>query len=373
MVTASHNAFEFNGVKFKTASGCSASEEVTKKIENYITKSKIKYIDITTAKKKGLIKIIDILPGYERNIRKFIDWAEFKKRGLKVLVDTMHGAADGLFLNILKGTRVKISTLHGKALANFGGVQPEPIKSNLKELINLMKNGDFDLGLATDGDGDRLSAITPEGKFINSSRIFGLLINYIFSYGKEKGAIAKTVSCSTLIDKIAENYNLPLKETPIGFKHLSSLMLKENIVIAGEESGGIGLKKYLPERDGIFVGLLLIEMLAKTKKSITRLLNDMDKRFGKFFYERKDIKVPLAEKDILISKIKNFSSLGSIINKKVKKINKIDGIKIILEDDSWLMYRFSGTEPILRIYIESDSKSKTLKLMNFALKYVNQL
>lgn len=371
MVTASHNPPQFNGIKFKTNHGCSADSEITKKIESYIGKNKIKILDVEEAKERSLIKIIDILPNYRRNIRKFLNWPTLKKSKIKVLIDNMHGASDGIIVDILKNTGIKTTILHANPRADFGDIPPEPIERNLTELIGTIKRGGFDIGLAFDGDGDRLAAISTNGQFISSSQIFGLLASHFLSFKKQNGILAKTISCSSLIDKIAEYHNVDLIETPIGFKHLAALMMKENIMIAGEESGGIGVKNYLPDRDGILAGLLLIEMLAETKCKITELLSKMEKSFGKFYYQRKDIEFPQNKKSALMSRLKTEPP-RSILNKEVIKVKSLDGIKFTLEDGSWLMYRLSGTEPVLRIYAESNSKNQTLKIVSVASKFVRQ-
>ncbi|MCK5306277.1 MAG: phosphoglucomutase/phosphomannomutase family protein [Candidatus Omnitrophica bacterium] len=369
MVTASHNPAEFNGIKFKTNMGSSAGPEITEKIEAYIGKNKVKSLPFKTAVTKGLIEETDNLSAYKKNIRSFLDMKALNRCKLNVLIDSMHGASNAIILDILKSSGINVTILREKPRADFGNVPPEPIAKNLKQLTSLMKEGEYDIGLATDGDGDRLAVIAPGGRFITSSEVFGLLIIYFTRCKNESVAIGKTISSSDLINKICESYNLNLIETPIGFKYLANLMINEKVSLAGEESGGIGIRNYLPDRDGLLIQLLLLEMLSKTGKSIVELLGEMKKNFGKFYYQRADFKFPGQTREKLKSKIKNYRS-ETIANKKIKEIKKIDGIKFILDDGSWLLFRFSGTEPVLRIYAESNTKKSTSAMINFAAKLI---
>lgn len=349
--------------------GSSAGPEITEKIEAYIGKNKVKSLPFKTAVTKGLIEETDNLSAYKKNIRSFLDMKALNRCKLNVLIDSMHGASNAIILDILKSSGINVTILREKPRADFGNVPPEPIAKNLKQLTSLMKEGEYDIGLATDGDGDRLAVIAPGGRFITSSEVFGLLIIYFTRCKNESVAIGKTISSSDLINKICASYNLNLIETPIGFKYLANLMINEKVSLAGEESGGIGIRNYLPDRDGLLIQLLLLEMLSKTGKSIVELLGEMKKNFGKFYYQRADFKFPGQTREKLKSKIKNYRS-ETIANKKIKEIKKIDGIKFILDDGSWLLFRFSGTEPVLRIYAESNTKKSTSAMINFAAKLI---
>ncbi len=372
MVTASHNPSRFNGIKCRVYPGCSIESKIAKKIESYIGKNKVKSTDIKQAKNKGKIKIVNILDGYKKNIKKFLNWAILKESNASIAVDSMHGAADNIISDILKNTKIKVNTIRSKPRVDFGNDNPEPISQNISKLRRVVSRGNFDIGIALDGDGDRLGCIGLDGKFINSSQIAGLLIQYLIKYKNKKGIIAKTISCSSLIDRIAEKYNLKLIETPIGFKYLSKEMIKKDVLIAIEESGGIGVKDYIYDRDAIMMSMLLLEALTVSRKNITVLLKSMEKEFGRFHYQRIDLEFAKNRRKDLVHKLKD-KSFKSILKKKVKNIKKIDGIKFILDDESWLMYRFSGTEPVLRLYAESYKEQQTLDLLNFAKKSIKNI
>ncbi len=365
MVSASHNPAKFNGIKYRTYPGLSASSRIMKEIEKNIKKDRVRILDLKKARKKRLIETVNILTDYKKNIKRYLDWSLLKKSNLRVLIDNMYGSTCDIIPSLLKNTNIKVEAIHDKPLANFGKSYPEPISCNLSQLCNYMKKNHFDIGIALDGDGDRLGCIMPGGRFINSSQIAGLLILYFVRHKNKRGRIAKTISCSSLLDKICDKLKLNLIETPIGFKYLSEVMKDEDVLVAIEESGGIGIKDYIYDRDGIMISMLLLEMLTLTKKTFATLIKEMEKEFGRFHYHRIDIEFPQEKRKRLIRKLNN-NPFKSILDKKIVNINRIDGIKYLLEDGSWLIYRFSGTEPVLRLYAESQNKRKTLKLLDFA-------
>jgi phosphomannomutase len=220
-----------------------------------------------------------------------------------------------------------------------------------------MKNEDFDLGLVLDGDADRVAAAAPGGIFINPQKILGLLILHLVRNRKIKGGVVKTLCGTTMIDHIARKLNLKLYETPVGFKYISDLMVSEKIVAGGEEAGGMGLPNYIPERDGTLAGLLLLEMMVYEKKNIKQLLDDMEKEFGRYFYERSDLSI-----DTKTVKVNKLKAIKDLMGQKVVEVKDFDGVKLICEDESWLMFRPSGTEPLVRIYSEAKSLKKAKAL-----------
>lgn len=369
MVTASHNPPIFNGIKFKADFGGSPDEKITNKIEGYLSKNDVRTIPLEEGRKKELISAADdgIVRKYCKYLRSYLNMKSLRKSRLKILVDTMYGTGNGYVQQVLKGTNCRVDAIHQGYDVLFGGVNPEPITKNLLSLSEVIQKRDYDIGIATDGDGDRIGAMTPDGRFINPHKILSLLLLHFIEDRKWTGAVAKTISSTYLIDKIAYKYGIKIYETPIGFKHIADLMRKEDILIGGEESGGLGFKGSTYERDGILSGLLLIEMMSVRRKGIIEILKDVEKEFGRFCYEREDMEYPDELKNKMVGDLKK-NTPKRLLGKKIVEIKSYDGIKFILEDDSWLLLRLSGTEPILRIYAEADSKEKVLGLIKTGKK-----
>ncbi|MDD5450076.1 MAG: phosphoglucomutase/phosphomannomutase family protein, partial [Candidatus Omnitrophica bacterium] len=361
MVTASHNPPQYNGIKYKADYAGPADPEIIKAIENFLGRGPIKSISLEDARKAGLLKDLDLNKPHLKFLEGYLDMKLLKKMKAACLVDVMYGSGNHLIETLLKGTSLRIKTIHSELNPGFAGVPPEPIEKNLKDLIAMMKSGKYDIGLATDGDADRIGAITAGGRYISSSQIIGLLLVHFIEDKKWTGAVVKTISGSFLIDEIAKAYGLKLYETPVGFKYICDLMIKKDILIGGEESGGIGFKDYVPERDGSLAGLLLLEMMGCRKKPIGRILDEIEKRFGKFCQYRIDMEYPDKKKAALFSRLKDKPP-AQLLGKKIVETKTYDGIKFISEDKSWLLFRASGTEPILRIYCEARSEAGGKKL-----------
>ena len=364
MVTASHNPPHYSGIKYKADYAGPADPDIIKGIEDLLSKNPTQALPFEEGEKKGLIKELDFNRPHLKFLKSYLDLKALKRLKAKILVDVMHGAGDHLVEKILEGGACGIRTIHSDNNPGFGGIAPEPIERNLQELIALVKKEKCDIGLATDGDADRIGAVGPDGKFITSSQIISLLLVHFVEDKKWSGAVAKTISASFLIDRIAKAFKLKLYETPVGFKHICKLMQTDDILIGGEESGGIGFKNYVPERDGTLAGALLLEMMAHRKKSISRIVKDIEKRFGRFCQERADLEYPDDKKARLFSQLKE-NPPKALLGKKVTEIKTYDGIKLICEDKSWILFRASGTEPILRIYCETGSEKTVKKLLAF--------
>jgi len=362
MVTASHNPPDYNGIKYKADYAGPADPEIIKCIEDLLGQNPVVMISCAEAGKKGLLEKVDLNAPHLKFLKSYLDMAILKGFKARVLVDVMYGAGDHLMENILKGSSCRAKTIHFEPDPTFGGTPPEPIERNLKELIALVKKEKYDIGLATDGDVDRIGAITEDGGFITSSQVISLLLLHFIEDKKWTGAVAKTISGSFLIDEITKAYKLKLHETPVGFKYICKLMQEEDILIGGEESGGIGFKNYVPERDGTLAGALLLEMMAHRKKSIKQILKDVENRFGKFCQERLDLEYPDDKKAKLFAALK-ANPPGDLLGKKIIEVKAYDGVKLIAEDKSWILFRASGTEPILRIYCEGRSETAVKKLL----------
>jgi len=364
MVTASHNPPQFNGIKIKTSQAAPASPDETQKIEKLVDKFKPKVLHYQVAEKRGLIKETKLRQPYLKFLMSYVDFPRIKRQNLHIVHDSMYGTGNSLLEELFKNTKVKITSFRNEINPSFYGINPEPIPENIKPTMELMKKNNYDLCIITDGDADRIGAIAPGGRFLNPGWILSLLLIHFVKNRGQKGAVVKTISNSSLIEKIAAKYDLPLYETPVGFKHIAEIMLKQNVVIGGEESGGIGFKGYIPERDGLVSGLLLLEFMAYERKSINEIITEVEKEYGKFFYHRIDIYYPQSLKSKLFKKLsrKPFQEISGL---KVIEIKDFDGVKFILEDGSWLLFRLSGTEPKLRIYCEANSRKKLNAILKF--------
>lgn len=363
MITASHNPAEYNGIKIKTASGGAAGVEVTARIERLLEGAQ----EHKSAKAEGKISRVDFASHYVKFLRSYINFNKIKNAGFKVLVDVMYGSGNGFIEDALKGSKIKLEFIRRERNPSFGGLRPEPVLENLGPAMEKLKTGKFDLALILDGDADRIAAFSGSGVFIPPQKILGLLALHLCLDRRMSGGIVKTIVGTNLIDNIAKNLKLKLYETPVGFKYISSLMEKEDILVGGEEAGGMGFKNYIPERDGSLAGLLLLEMMAYRKKPIFKILKEMEDKFGRYYYLREDLK--LSSRNI---NVQNFKGIKNILGKDVIEIKDYDGVKLVLSDTSWLMFRGSGTEPIMRIYAESKSLKKTGRLLAFGKNLIMQ-
>jgi phosphomannomutase len=285
----------------------------------------------------------------------------------------MYGSGNGFIAGVLDGTKIKLNFIRNQINPSFGGLRPEPVLENLGPTAEELKNRRYDLGLVLDGDADRIAAFAGRGEFIHPQKILGLLILHLVRNRGMRGGVVKTIVGTTLIDKIAGRLGLKLYETPVGFKYISELMEKENILVGGEEAGGIGFKGYIPERDGSLAGLLLLEMMAYHKKPMLKILNEMEREFGRYYYLREDVHLSGFKSKgatVLSSKINKFKSKRELLGKEIIQVKDFDGVKLICEDESWLMLRRSGTEPLVRIYAEAKNLARSKKLLAFGKSFI---
>jgi phosphomannomutase len=363
MITASHNPAEYNGFKIKTSSGGAAGPEVTNDVESRLGKTVVKE---NNNRAKEIVKE-DLISDYIKFIRNYIDFKKIKNKRFKVLVDAMYGSGNSFIAQVLKGTSIRLEFMRNTVNPSFGGIRPEPIEENLKELKTRVKKEKFDLGIALDGDADRIAAVAPGGVFIHPQKILGLLALHLHQDRRWPGGIVKTIAGTTMIDHIAKFLRVKLYETPVGFKYISNLMESKDIVAGGEEAGGMGVKGYIPERDGTMAGLLLIEMMAYRNNDILKILNEMEKQFGKYYYLREDLslahQVSLKKEDLP----------KELLGQRVIQVKDYDGLKLICQDESWLMFRGSGTEPIMRVYAEAKNLTRAKKILEFGSKLVKSI
>ena len=367
MITASHNPPEYNGFKIKEAFGGSALPGTTKILEEIVAYNRengrrVISVPYDEAIKKGSIVLFDASEAYFHQICRYVDLDLIAKAGIRAVVDPMYGAGCGFMPRLLPG----IAEIHASENPSFGGQPPEPIGQNLKELSDLLKNGTYQVGLALDGDADRIGAVDENGDFFSSHCIFTVILRHLIEYKKMTGAVVKTVSTTRMIDLLADRYGLELFETPIGFKHICELMLKRDILMGGEESGGLGVKGHIPERDGILLGLLLLEAMAVSGKGLRQLLNETMDDIGHFYYQRIDRRIEDAAKAALIAQL--HSQPPTVIDgQRVSATNFSDGFKFIFENGDWLLIRPSGTEPVLRLYSEAGSLDQVERFLRQAI------
>ncbi len=367
MITASHNPPEYNGFKFKEAYGGSALPATTKILEEIVAynrenERRVISVPYEEALEKGMIVLFDPSEGYFHQISRYVDLDLIAKAGIRAVVDPMYGAGCGFFPRLLPG----VDEIHTSENTSFGGQPPEPIGQNLKELSALLKKGTYQVGLALDGDADRIGAVDENGDFFSSHCIFTVILRHLIEYKKMTGAVVKTVSTTRMIDLLAEKFGLELFETPIGFKHICELMLKRDILMGGEESGGLGVKGHIPERDGILLGLLLLETVAVSGKGLRQQLNETMDDIGHFYYQRIDRRIEDAAKEQLIAQLQTHPPT-TIDGQCVVATNFSDGFKFIFENGDWLLIRPSGTEPVLRLYSEAGSQDQVERFLRQAI------
>jgi phosphomannomutase len=363
VITASHNPARYNGFKIKGDFGGPAFPDTIAKVEKEL--KKVIKVDVTGKKsfedllEKGIIKKIDFTSIYIEDIKSKINIGLIQSAGIKIAYDAMHGAGQGVMDQILP---LKVS-IRGNFNPSFGGSHPEPLPQNTPGLIKaIVKNG-CDIGIATDGDADRIGAFDEKGNFVDSHRIFALLLKYFVEEKKMTGEVAKSFSVSLIIDKMCKKYGLVLHETPVGFKYLCRLMVERDILIAAEESGGLGVKGHLPERDGTYIGLLLAEIMATRKKKLSELVNELMVEFGWHYFNRYDAHLTEKEKNRIMAFYKKGPK--QIAGFPVLRIETKDGYKLFVEN-GWVLVRASGTEPLIRFYAEGDTPEKVETLLKAA-------
>ncbi len=376
MITASHNPPRYNGIKLKSEHGSSAPREQCRRVEVYLNDNESRgrgpnQMDFKLALEMGFIEKIDIFEHYFEHLRGLIDFDVICERKLKVAVDSMFGSGRGVIANILGGTGCGVTEVRGEMNPGFGGAHPEPIAIYLDPLKDEIARTGADIGLALDGDADRIGAMDEKGNFVDPHKIMCLTLKHLYEKRNLRGNVVRTVSTTRMIDRLANKYGLKVHETPVGFNYIADLMMTEDILLGGEESGGISFKGHIPEGDGILMGLMMLEILSSSDKPLSELVEDLNNEVGPVYYERKDLRLkrPL-EKEVMTRKLAD-NAPEAIGGEKVVDILTVDGCKYILEDDSWLLIRPSGTEPVLRVYAEGRSKEMVKAMLDYGEKVAN--
>ena len=371
MITASHNPYPWNGIKYKASYGSSALPSIVAQIENDLDVVQKESVP-PLPPRKNLIQPLEPRAPYLDTLEKLVDWHRLKNAKFRFVSDVMHGSATGLLVELFRRNGVACDEIRGARDPRFGGVHPEPIEPHIESLRRAVLAGKFDAGLCADGDGDRIGAIDRDGAFVNPHQIFALLVWHLAGTRNLPGDIAKTFSVTKLIDKLAAKFGRKLHETPIGFKYICELMLEQNILIGGEESGGIGTSLYIPERDATASALLLAELMAWHGKSLGELLAALTAEFGEYHYGRVDLDLKPGQKEKAIAHFSD-GKLNRILDLPVVRREDMDGTKVYLGEAGWVMVRASGTENLLRVYAETSKPETTRRVLNAVTQIVHNL
>ena len=369
IITASHNPAQWNGFKYKPLYGGSAPPEVVAQLEQHIAAaqgSEVPRLSLDKAQSIGLLEYVDPEPAYLNHVATLVDLDAIRRAGLKVMIDPMFGAGAGYFPKLLEGGSTRVTELHSEPNPAFPGMsQPEPLAHNLGELMSSVRQEGADVGLATDGDADRLGIVDEEGRFITTLQAFALLCLHQLEVLGHRGPLVRSITMTSMIDRLGQAYDVPVFDTPVGFKYLGPVMIRENALMAGEESGGYAFRGNIPERDGILSGLMVLEMMVKTGKSPSELLAMLTEKVGPHFYERWDLGFEEGQRELIQSRLQ-ASRPSMLAGKRVVSVDTRDGTRFVLEGGHWALVRFSGTEPLLRIYAEAQSPVEVAALLGEA-------
>ena len=371
VITASHNPYRWNGIKYKASYGSSALPSIVAQIEQEI--EVVQHRDTTLLPpRKDLLHTIDPRAPYLEALERLVDWDRLRKAQFRFVADPMHGSSAGLLRELFTRNNVHCDEIRGTRDPLFGGAHPEPIEPHVQPLRDAVSAGKYDAGFCADGDGDRIGAIDRDGSFLNPHQLFALLVWHLAGTRNLPGDIAKTFSVTKLIDKIAAKFGRTLHEVPIGFKYICELMLEQNILTGGEESGGFGTSLYLPERDATVSALFLAELMAWHGKTMGQLLSALHSEFGEYHYGRIDLDVRPEQKQKAIA---HFSdpTFTHILEWPITRRENMDGIKVYLGDIGWVMVRASGTENLLRVYSETSRRETTNQVLAAVTQIIHNL
>lgn len=370
MVTASHNPYVWNGIKLKAPYGGSASPDIMKQVEKYVPAE-----DPGKERTSGVgtteIETADLVSPYLDRIKALVSLDRIRESGRKFVIDPMFGAARGCLAGVFEDAGISFSEIHGEHNPMFPGINPEPIDPHLADLSKAVVESRSDAGFATDGDADRIGAADAQGNTVDSHKVFSILLRHLAAERGEKGEVVKTVSTTEMVNKIAAKYNLPVHITPIGFKYICELMLSRDILIGGEESGGIAVRGHLPERDGILNSLYLADIIAQRGKDLGELVREIEEEFGPHYYRRLDLEIDKADAQRVVELVRE-GKLGSVADFKVLSLDARDGVKMMLGDSMWVLVRTSGTENVLRLYAEAPSREQVTAFLDAISDFARQ-
>jgi phosphoglucomutase len=365
--TASHNPPEYNGIKFSTPDGAPALPEVTRKIEAEIA-ALDKGMPANGSPSKATAQALDPRDSYLAHLKETIDLKAIRQAGLRVVFDPLWGAARGYSDSLLHESGVEVATVHDCRDVLFGGHAPEPDDHLLEDLRARMRETKAHIGIATDGDADRFGIVDQDGTFFQPNYIIALLFDYLVESRGWKNGVAKSVATTNIINALAKHHKIELHETPVGFKYIGELIKQDKIAIGGEESAGLSIRHHVPEKDGILAGLLCCEMVARRGKSLGEQLHKLFNQVGSFYPQRENFRLTQEVKDEFTEKSKQNPK--ELSGRKVAEVVRTDGLKLVFEDGSWVCYRLSGTEPVVRVYSEAASQQDLEKLSAAARQWI---
>ena len=370
VITASHNPYYFSGLKYKPEYAGSASPEVTDRLEKEIQDVQraggVKQLRFEEGQRRGLIEVFDPYPAYAAQIARMLPLEAVKAAGLKILHEPMYGASQGYVRRLLDGGRTVVQEIHGERNASFGGMHPEPIAQWMPEAMQRMKAGGLDLCIANDGDADRVGIIDERGVFINQLQVAALLMLYLVEKRGQRGDVVRSLTSTSMLDKLGERFKVKVHELQVGFKYLGPKMIETRAMLAAEESGGFGFSGHIPERDGVLSGLFFADMIVQYGLPLSRILQRLEELVGPHFYARHDIH--LEREEYAGRRAELYGRLQRELPKEVAgepvvRTRSDDGFKLYLEDGSWVLVRFSGTEPLIRVYSEASSRERVDQLL----------
>lgn len=367
VITASHNPWRWNGFKYKPEYAGSASPEVIERLEaplpQILASGAPPRMSLTDAERRGLLERFDPRPAYLAQLARLVDLAGLRASGLKVCIDPMYGTGTGYLRELLSGGRLMVRELHGERNPLFPGLEaPEPIGRNLEELSEAVRDEEADVGLATDGDADRVGVVDEKGQYVDQLQVFALLAYYLLEVRGERGPIVKSLTTTRMVQRLGELYGVPVYETAVGFKYLGPRMIETDALIGGEESGGYGFRGHLPERDGVLASLYFLDFMARTGKRPSELLAELYERVGPHYYDRVDVRMRAEERDNVLRRV-DASRPRELAGVAVVGRDAIDGYRFDLENGGWLLIRFSGTEPLIRVYTEVPDRALVPRML----------
>lgn len=362
LITASHNPPAFNGFKIKTHHGSPAERPLCKAVEALLDKSPVQSVPFDEARRDKRIIVKDLRPAHYAAVKKLCDFKRIAASKLRFAHEALHGVGAGCFDTLLKGTTCRVTTLNASHDPSFGGIPPDPIARNYVQSAAYLAKHPHDICLVTDGDADRVGGMMGNGAPLSTHQIICLLLRHYVVNRRCTGRVVKALTTTSMVDKMCRKWGLELVETGVGFKYIASEMVRGGVLLGFEESGGIGFPGHIPERDGLAAGMLLLEMLAVEKRPLGRLLADLEREFGPHRDARIDTRFPLEKRPVLMEYCKTHPP-AKLLGSRVVEVKSSDGVKFVAEDDTWLMLRGSGTEPILRIYAEARSDADAAALL----------
>jgi phosphomannomutase len=370
VVTASHNPPEFNGLKYKPDYGGSASPEVVAELERLTVRAQaldeVTAMPFAQAQEEGRVEIVDPRPAYIEQIGRMVDLPRLRNAGLRILHEAMHGSGADWVKLLLAGGTTTVDELHADRNPGFGGMHPEPIEQYMPEAMERMRQGGYDLGIANDGDADRVGIVDERGVFVNQLQVMALLCMYLLEKRGERGPLVRSLTTTGMVDKLAERFGVPVYELQVGFKYIGPKMTETQALIGGEESGGFGFRGHLPERDGVLAGLFVAQMIVDYGMPLSRILAHLEDLVGPHAYARHDIRLDRdgyeQRKQEMYARIEGDPP-RELAGGGIVRSRDDDGFKFYLEDGSWALVRFSGTEPLIRVYSEAPDRARVDELL----------